>query len=189
MTPVQEERPRVSFSVLERWPEDGRRYELYDGEVWVVPSPLPVHQRVLLNIEDGFREYAEAHGGEALIAPLDIVFSEYDVVQPDLVFFQGARRHLVRPDRPIRDAPDIAVEVLSPGTAANDRGRKRRLFARYGVREFWIVDPRARAIEVYRLQDDAYVLAARATDSDFIESALLPDLRMAASAVFEQAFD
>jgi Uma2 family endonuclease len=189
MTPVQVERPRVSYSELERWPEDGRRYELYDGEVWVVPSPLPLHQRVLLTLEDFFRRYAEEHGGEALIAPLDIVFSEYDVVQPDLVFFQRARRHLVRPDSPIRHAPDIVIEVLSPSTAAVDRGRKQQMFARFGVREYWIVDPRSQVVEVFWLQGDAYLQAGRAAGTDVVESAVLPDLSIPVPALFERAFD
>ena len=73
--------------------------------------------------------------GVALAAPLDVVFDEYDVLQPDVLFFRAERRHLVRPDAVTRHAPDVAVEVFSPSTAAADRGRKMRTFARYGVPE------------------------------------------------------
>ena len=82
------------------------------------------------------------------------MFSEYDVAQPDLVFFSRDQRHLVDPDIPIRHAPDLAVEVLSPSTAETDPGKKMQLFARYGVREYWIVDPVAARIEVRVLADD-----------------------------------
>lgn len=78
-------RPRVGYADFERAPEDGRRYEIYDGEVFVVPAPLPFHQLVAQNLEDMFRAWIRPHGGTVL-TPIDIVLSEYDVVQPDLVF-------------------------------------------------------------------------------------------------------
>jgi len=88
-------RPRVSYADLERAPEDGRRYELYDGEVFVVPSPLPKHQVVALRIVEMVSEYVRQHGGFCVTSPIDIVFSEYDVLQPDVIFFSPARAHLV----------------------------------------------------------------------------------------------
>ena len=84
------------------------------------------------------------------------MFGEYDVVQPDVVFFRAERSHLVRLDEVTRAAPDIAVEVLSPSTASIDRGRKMRMFARYGVPEYWIVDPVRLEIEVHVLENRAY---------------------------------
>lgn len=79
-------RARVSYADLERWPEDGRRYELYDGEVRVVPSPLPIHQFVAFRLTEVLAEFADRTGGLALNSPLDIIFSDYDVIQPDVVF-------------------------------------------------------------------------------------------------------
>src|SRR5881397_3232607 len=151
MAGVKAVHPRVSYADLERWPEDGRRYELYDGEVYVVPSPLPLHQIVSARLHLALTEYANQHGGIVLYAPLDIVLTEYDVVQPDLLVFTRERQHLVDPRKVTRQAPDLAVEILSPGTAANDRGRKLRLLERHGVREYWLVDPEAARVEVYRL--------------------------------------
>lgn len=184
MAPMKLMGPRVSYADLERAPEDGRRYELYDGEVVVVPSPLPRHQIVALNLCSLFDAYASEHGGLVLISPIDIVFSEYDVVQPDVVFFEASRRHLVRLDAPIRHAPDLAIEVLSPTTAATDRGKKMRMLARYGVREYWIVDPVAETIEIYTLASGTYALAQTLVATDQIRSPLLPDLSFAASQVF-----
>jgi hypothetical protein len=99
-------------------PEDGRRYELFDGEVHVVPSPLPRHQIISENVAMLLRSYVATHGGTYLTAPIDIVFAEYDVLVPDLVFFVEARKHLVLLDAPIRHPPDLAIEILSPSTAA-----------------------------------------------------------------------
>lgn len=184
MATVKVLRPRVSYADLERWPEDGRRYELYDGEVFVVPSPLPIHQVVGLAIVQILDGYARAHGGRAFVAPLDIVLSEFDVVQPDVIFFQASRSHLVDLNAPIRHAPDIAVEVISPSTASIDRGKKAQLLARYGVPEYWIADPVRRQLEVYSLSGGAYTLTANAASPDMVRSALLPDLVLDLVRVF-----
>ncbi len=133
MARVKVVQPRVSYADLERAPEDGRRYELYDGEVFVVPAPLPRHQVSQQLVLEVLRGYAAQHGGFVVTSPIDIVFSDYDVLQPDVVFFRRERQHLIDLDSPIRDVPDLCVEVLSPSTAAADRGRKMQMFARYGV--------------------------------------------------------
>ena len=136
MGAVDRVQPRVSYADLERTPEDGRRYELYDGEVYVVPAPMPRHQRVQMRLVEWFDHYAESVGGFAVDAPIDIVFSEYDVLQPDVVFFRPERAHLVDLDCVIRHVPDLCVEILSPSTEATDRGRKMQMLARYGVPEY-----------------------------------------------------
>jgi len=169
-------KPRVGYTDLLHQPEDGRRYEIYDGDVFVVPSPLPLHQVVSDSIARLLHEYARAHGGIAITAPLDIVLSEYDVLQPDVVFFSAARRHLVRLDEPIRRAPDLVVEVLSPSTESTDRGRKLHTFARFGVSEYWIVDPHAPSVEVLRLRSTGYVLDSKTVTSGTVKSARMPDL-------------
>src|SRR2546425_511130 len=117
MAPMKAAHPRVSYADLERWPEDGRRYELYDGEVCVVPSPLPVHQIILGRLHTALQGYVDQHGGLVLTAPLDIVLTAYDVVQPDVIFFAANRQHLVHLHQVTRDAPDLVVEILSPSTA------------------------------------------------------------------------
>jgi Uma2 family endonuclease len=176
MSGVKALSPRVSYADLEGWPEDGRRYELYDGEVYVVPSPIPLHQMVSARLHLVLQDYTRAHGGIVLYAPLDIVLTDFDVVQPDLLLFAPERQHLVEPRKVTRHAPDLAIEILSPGTAGNDRGRKMQLLARHRVREYWLVDPDAIAIEVYRLADSRFVLSSRAEHLGRIDSPLLPAL-------------
>jgi Uma2 family endonuclease len=174
----------VSFADLERAPEDGRRYELYDGEVYVVPAPIPRHQVVQSELTERLREFCRQHGGFAVDSPIDIVFSDYDVVQPDVIVFGPARAHLVDLDRAIRHAPDLCVEVLSPSTEAADRGRKLQMFARYGVPEYWIVDPVSETIEVHRLEAGSYVLAERASGDDEVRCAVLPSGAIRAGGIF-----
>jgi len=179
MTGVKAAQQRVSFSDLEKWPEDGRRYELYDGEVYVVPSPIPLHQIVAARLHLALEEYTRSHGGVVLFAPLDIVLTEYDVVQPDLLLFTRDRHHLVNPRKVTRAAPDLCIEILSPSTERNDRGRKMKLLAAHGVREYWLVDPESVRVEIYRLAGSGFELVNTAEKSDRVRSSLLPELSLA----------
>src|SRR5262245_13481611 len=175
---------RVTYAELQQWPDDGRRYELYDGEVVEVPAPILRHQRVAMHVADVLREYEEQSGGVIVIAPFDIVLSEHNVLQPDVVFFRADRRHLLDTWGPARVRPDLAVEVLSPGTQSRDRGRKMELLARFGLPEYWIVDPAKNTIEIYALRDGVFVLAGAADASQHVESPTLTGLAFAASRIF-----
>jgi Uma2 family endonuclease len=184
MGAVEKVRPRVSFADLERAPEDGRRYELYDGEVYVVPAPIPRHQVVQYTLAEELRGICRQHGGFAIGSPIDIVFSDYDVLQPDVVYFGPARAHLVDLDHAIRHAPDLCVEILSPSTEATDRGRKLPMFARYGVPEYWIIDPVEETIEVHRLEAGGYALVQRASGDDEVSSLVVPGATLRAGRIF-----
>jgi Uma2 family endonuclease len=112
------------------------------------------------------------------------VLSDYDVVQPDLIVFGPARAHLVDLRTAIRHAPDLCVEILSPSTEATDRGRKLQMFARYGVAEYWIVDPVNEFIEVHRLEAGTYVLVQRASGDDEVSSLVVPGATFRAGRIF-----
>jgi len=186
MAPVNTLKPRVGYTDLVNAPEDRRRYELYDGEVFVVPSPLPRHQLVSQRVALLLEAYAAAHGGTLLVTPIDIVFTEYDVLMPDLVYFVEGRKHLVPLDAPIRHPPDLVVEILSPSTAATDRGRKMQTFARYGVREYWIIDPAPgqERLEIHTLTPSGYELAQVGNGVFQIQSPLLPELGAPIESLF-----
>ena len=177
--------PRVTFAELAEWPDDGRQYELYDGEVIVNPAPFPRHQLVSARLEEVLVDYRRAAGGLWLHSPIDIVFSEHNVVQPDIVYFREERRHLIDMMAAIRIPPDLVIEVLSRSTAARDRGRKMQMFARFGVPEYWIVDPTADTLEVHRLDERRYVCVATCGEHDEVQSATLPGLTFQASGLFE----
>jgi Uma2 family endonuclease len=184
MSAVKAVHPRISYADLARMPEDGRRYELYDGEVFVVPAPFARHQVTQHRVVQALDAYAKQSGGFAVDSPIDIVFSEYDVLQPDVVFFTAARRQLIDLDRVIRDAPDLCVEVLSPSTASTDRGKKMQMFARYGVPEYWIVDPVATTIEIYELEAGRFELRRTISGDDAVTSRTLPGCSFVASSIF-----
>jgi Uma2 family endonuclease len=156
MRRVEAVKPPVSFTDLQRMPDDGNRYELYDGELWVVPAPILLHQIVIGRLHVALVEHVRQHGGAVFAAPLDIVLSEYNVVQPDVVYFGPGSTARLDPLEYIRFPPDAAFEVLSPSTVRNDRGRKRQLMERFGVREYWVLDPRGRSLEVSRLNRGGY---------------------------------
>ena len=184
MAPMREVQPRFGYADLLALPEDVRRYEIPGGELVVVAAPLDRHQIVVLEVATVLADYGRRSSGLAVTAPCDIVFDEHDVVQPDVVFFRAERSHRVSLDVVTRVAPDIAVEVLSPSTAAVDRGRKMRMFARYGVREYWIVDPVRLEIEIHALEGRAYRRTQTATGGDTVRSVLLPGLAFRAGRLF-----
>lgn len=184
---MEVQRRRVTFDDLAQMPEDGRRYELYDGEVFVVPSPLPRHQIVGQRLWRILDDYAKLTNGLAILSPIDIVFSQYDVVQPDIVFLTPESLREISIDSPIRRSPDLAVEVLSPSTASNDRGRKMRMFQRYGVPEYWIVDPVGETIEIYKLTESAYELEGTFAAGEEMQSSVLPNLVFDPASVFPRS--
>jgi Uma2 family endonuclease len=116
--------------------------------------------------------------------PIDIVFSEHDVVQPDVVYFRLERRHVIKMMEATRAAPDLAVEVLSRSTEARDRGGKMQLFAKFGVPEYWIVDPVKNTLEIYLLRGPAYERVVAHDEDQEIHSPTLPDLSFSAARVF-----
>ena len=139
-------------------PDDGKRYELHEGELSVTPAPGTRHQQILVNLTVLLAPHVKTQGlGTLLIAPLDCIMSNITVVQPDLLYVDGSRRNIVS-ERGVEGGPTLAVEILSPSTTHVDRRRKMTLYAAHGVPWYWIVDPDDRAIEVYRLDHDSYRL-------------------------------
>ncbi|NOZ55325.1 MAG: Uma2 family endonuclease [Calditrichaeota bacterium] len=139
---------RLTLEDYRQLPDDGKRYEILEGELAVTPAPGTKHQRIVGNLFRLLTQFlSKGPAGEVFVAPLDVVLAPHTVVQPDLLFVSEARANIIREDG-IYGAPDLVVEVLSPSTAERDRGVKRRLYLHYGVREVWLMDPEARTFEV-----------------------------------------
>jgi Uma2 family endonuclease len=143
-----------TYEEFARLPDDGNRYEVIAGELYVTPAPGSIHQKVSARIFTELRVFAtNRHAlGEVLYAPLDVIFEDGDYVQPDLVFLRKERGHLLT-ERGLEGPPDLVVEILSPTTARQDRGIKRDRYAHFGVPEYWIVDTDQRRVEVHRLAE------------------------------------
>jgi Uma2 family endonuclease len=166
-------------------PNDGKRYEIIDGELFVTPSPLRWHQKVLANLLYYLTEFVKKRDlGEVYPAPLDVVFSQYDVVEPDILYISKARAQIMT-EKNIQGAPDLIVEVLSESTAQIDRTTKLKLYARYGVAEYWVIDPTMLSAEIYRLLPSGFELAARLDSSQSLASPLLPGFSLSLTKLAE----
>lgn len=154
-------------------PDDGKRREIVDGDLFVTPSPLSKHQVAVSRIAAAFFRYLDDHPiGELLMAPLDVILSDYDVLEPDLLLILNEHRGIIQDW--VRGAPDLVVEVLSPTTARQDRGPKLKAYARFGVPEYWIVDLEQRMIEVYRRTGQGFGPAQTVQGQETLTSPLLP---------------
>jgi Uma2 family endonuclease len=125
---------------------DEPRCELLYGRLLVTPAPTARHQHIVFKIARILADCADRHGDQVLVSPIDVVLADHSVVQPDVVYVRAARSSIVR-DR-VEGAPDLVVEVLSPGTARRDLGEKLRLYAEAGVAEYWIIDPGLQTLEL-----------------------------------------
>ena len=137
-------------------PDDGRRHEIIDGEHYVNPAPNLYHQAVSKRLQYQLYTKIELAGlGTLYCAPCDVQLSDHDIVQPDLLVVLSSRSHVFTPTK-VKGAPDLLVEILSPSTADYDRTRKKELYERSGVREYWIVDPFEHTLEQFVLKDGSY---------------------------------
>ena len=135
---------------------DDERYELLHGELVMAPAPREIHQSILGRLHFEILAFLDEHNlGYIYLSPFDVVLSDENVVQPDLLFVSNERAHIITPDN-IQGAPDLVVEILSPATAERDRTVKFELYAEHGVQEYWIVDPDARTITVFLLNGGAF---------------------------------
>jgi Uma2 family endonuclease len=149
-------RVRLNYEDYAELPDDGRRYELHEGELSVTPAPGTSHQAILRNLLVMLHSHVDARGlGEVFPAPVDCILENITVVQPDIVFIETARRSVLT-ERGIEGPPTLVVEIVSPSTTGIDRRRKLQLYARYAVPYYWIVDPPARTIEAYQLTQGQY---------------------------------
>jgi Uma2 family endonuclease len=138
-----------TYAEYARFPDDGNRYEVIDGEVLVTPAPSPGHQNVVTKLLISMCAYVERHGLGVVLPDVDVLFATGQFLRPDLVFVPNDRRDGIS-DRGIEVAPGLIIEVQSPTTGSIDRVKKPRRYGDFGVSEYWVVDPMAREVLVWR---------------------------------------
>jgi Uma2 family endonuclease len=179
---------KLTYDDFVLFPDDGKRHELIDGEHYVTPSPNTRHQRILARLHLLIGGWVETHRlGQVFFAPYDVVFTNFDIVEPDLLYFSSARAAEVITPLHARGAPELIVEIGSPATRKRDETIKRRLYERQGVAEYWVVDPELDVIRVYRRAGESFGRAlelARETD-DALTTSLLPGLELPLASIFE----
>lgn len=181
-------KPKVRYTYADycQLPDD-RRYELIDGEFYLIPSPGTAHQRAFLQLARRMADFGESRQlGVVYIAPFDLILSDHDTLQPDILFVAADRQHIITA-RACEGAPDLVVEVLSPSTSRRDLVLKRERYARFGVREYWLVDPVARSIEVLTLQEGVFQSQGIYAGDLSPVSAVLPGFAFRAEAIFPAA--
>jgi Uma2 family endonuclease len=179
---------KLTYDDFVHFPDDGQRHELIDGEHYVTPSPSLGHQRISGNLYWLIRSYLESHPiGQAYYAPLDVIFSNVDVVEPDLLYLSNERAAQVATELHVRGVPELVVEIASKGTRKRDETIKRRLYERAGVSEYWVVDPEIDAIRVYRREKGGFLRPVELSreSNDMLTTALLPGLELPLTQIFK----
>ena len=178
--------PLLTVADLELMPDDGNRYELFEGEIFVSRAPSLSHQRILGNIYLLLRNYLDQNPiGEIVLTP-GVIFDEYNSAIPDIVFLTNQQVGNVGSEERIYEAPALAIEIVSPGkeNARRDREVKRQVYGKHGVKEYWIADPESRALEIYRLEEQGLKLAATLAGDDEVTTPVLPGFRCKARQIF-----
>lgn len=186
--PTTERDTRLTYDDFVRFPDDGLRHELIDGVHYVTPSPATRHQQLSGRLHLAIGTYLDKHAdaGQVFYAPFDVIFTRWDVVEPDLLFIAADQPEILT-DANVQGAPALVIEILSPGTRKRDLGIKRDLFDRGGVREYWVIDPKAEDVALYRrdandrLQPSGSLTAA---DGAVLATPLLPGFELPLAKLF-----
>jgi Uma2 family endonuclease len=175
-----------TYRELVLMPEDGKRHELIDGDLFVTPAPATFHQTVSRRLQHALMTALEDKGLASVFdAPVDVIFDDTNVVEPDLVIVGASRKHIIT-ERALEGVPDVVVEILSPSTRERDQHWKARLYERFGVPEYWIVDPDMGQLEAHAMLDGRYGLRARYDRGSTLECPLFPGLAVGLMGVFER---
>lgn len=177
--------PLLTVADLDACPDDNNRYELIEGELFVSRAPGIPHQRVLNNLQFAFVTYLQDNPIGIVVPGAGAIFSDYDAVIPDLVFVLNERWNQIVTGEKFSGAPDLVIEIMSAG--ADNRRRdllvKRQLYGKYGVAEYWIVDPENRLVEVYRLRDARLESTTILRNGDEITTTLMSGFRISVNSV------
>ena len=178
-------RRKLTYEDYVLFPEDGQRHEIIDGEHYVSPAPTPKHQRVSMRLSSRLHVLAEENRlGEVFPAPTDVLLSRHDVLQPDILFISNERARIVG-DKNVQGAPDLVVEILSESTRKLDERIKLARYELLGVSEYWIVDPLADRVHVFRPEGESFREAAELSDGDVLTTPLLPGLEIPLRYLFQ----
>jgi Uma2 family endonuclease len=179
-------RVKLTYDDYVYFPDDGMRHELIDGEHFVTPSPNTRHQRISRRLAVAIANWLESHPiGEVFFAPFDVVFTKFDVVEPDLLYISSARAQEMLTDKHALGA-DLVVEIGSPGTRRRDETLKLQLYQRAAVVEYWFVDPEHEVVRIYARAGDRFESpqTLKADRHDVLTTALLPGFQLRLGKIF-----
>ena len=176
---------RYTYDDYRELPDDGNRYEVIDGVLYMAPAPNKRHEIISRTLYFLIWPFVRDAGlGQVFDAPFDVIFHNEEFAQPDLFFVSFDREDLLT-ERGCEGAPDWTIEILSPSNTFHDRERKRRMYERHGVKEYWLVNPEMRTILVLELVNGEYVTRGTFGVEDEIDTPLIPGLVIPVAQVFE----
>ena len=165
--------------------EEGYFYELLNGNIVKKQAPSPQHQLAVSNLLTFMNFYVLTNElGQCYTAPIDVFFDEYNNTQPDILFIREERAFIVTRDG-IEGQPDLIVEVISPSSIKNDRVTKKDLYLKFGVMEYWLIDPIYQTVEIYALEQDKYVLKFMLVESGEVASQVLEGFKIDIKTIFQ----
>ncbi|HEX7593091.1 MAG TPA: Uma2 family endonuclease [Anaerolineae bacterium] len=177
-------RVKLSYDDLRLFPDDGKRHELINGEHIMSPAPKTRHQNASGNLFARMHAFARQHNlGRVFAAPFDVVFSDFDATEPDILFISREHETILTEDN-ARGAPDLVVEILSPSTAELDRKVKYALYEKYGVREYWIITPDAEIVQIFARRPVGYELLGNFSGKQEIHSEVMSGFTCRAEEIF-----
>ncbi|MBA2340940.1 MAG: Uma2 family endonuclease [Pyrinomonadaceae bacterium] len=179
--------PLLTVDDLIGLPDDGSHYELIDGELYVSRAPHINHQLILLNIAQSIKNYLDQNPIGRIVPEAGVIFDKHNAAIPDLTFMTNETYAEIVSGGKIHAAPDLAIEIISYGAEqeARDRSLKLRLYGQRGVREYWIVDSRAKTIEIYHRTSQGLSLASTLGEADILTTSFLPDFQLQITKVFD----
>lgn len=183
MPPIVAEKKIYTYADYLGTPDD-ERYELVEGDLVMTPSPVPGHQRISRKIQFFLdRHVTENDLGEIFNAPCDVYLDDKNVVQPDILFITKNRMEIIG-EKNIQGAPDLVIEIISESSAYRDMVHKKKIYAEFGVKEYWIVVPESESVEVYVLKGKLYQIFGVYFKKDSLESPYLNNFKMPLKDVF-----
>ncbi len=183
MTQTVTQKKKYTYEDYLKTPDD-ERYELIEGDMLMTPSPITEHQRISRKLTVQLSIYVDKYNlGEIFVAPYDVYLDNENVVQPDILFISKDKLNIIG-EKNIQGAPDLVIEIISESNAYRDLVQKKKLYARFQVKEYWIVIPGEELIEIYTIKDNTYTLYKTYTKNDTLASPLIKDLSIELKNIF-----
>ncbi len=171
--PYTAAKPKLTYRDYAQLPDDGNRYELINGELIIVAAPLTIHQKVNANISSQLIAFVEKNKlGQVFYAPIDVVLSSHNTLQPDIIFIEKKRKTIIT-EKNINGAPDLVIEILSPSSFYYDLFDKKELYEQHGVKEYWLVDPLRQWADLYVLKGKSFELVQHREKEGALHSSVL----------------
>lgn len=188
LTKTKRKRPgrkRFSYKDYVKLPDDGKRYEILNGDLKMSPLPITYHQEVVSNV---FYELIffikKEESGRIFIAPYDVVLDEFNIVQPDIIYVSKENNNIIT-EKNIKGSPDLVIEILSPSSAYVDLVEKKEIYEKFKISEYWIIDPQKQWLEIFSLKGSKYTSSVKIDRKGKIKSSTLNKFNIDISRFFE----